>query len=144
MNGAQLLLIAHIAAAIVFTGTSASAASKFPRAAKEKRRDVAESLDATVRSYGTGTIAVPILGFALAQQQGFLGEVWVWMALVLNVIGALLVLEVVLPGQRDALTAVQAGDAPPSAVIGRLHGAVGAANLAWALTLVLMVVKPWM
>jgi hypothetical protein len=144
MTGVHLLLIAHIGAAILFIGTSASAASKFPRAAKQGKRELAESLDATVRSYGSGMIVVPILGLAIAQQQGLLGELWVWLALGLTAVGALLVLGVVLPTQRAVLTAIQDGSAPPASLIGRLHGAVGIANLVWASVLVLMVVKPWM
>lgn len=66
---------------------------------------------------------------------------WVSVSFVLFVVAIVLLVAVILPGQRRALRMMEAGPAD-QAVIGRLRAASGGFALAWLIILFLMVAKP--
>jgi hypothetical protein len=143
-----LLLSLHVVAGILFVGPVAVAVSLFPRFAPvtegaperrpgERSARAAALLHRLCRVYGTIAIVVPLVGIALALVQQRMGEIWITIAMVLTAVaGALLALQIV-PRQRDALRAPDAG-----ARLRRLGVLAGVFNLLWLVVVVLMIVRP--
>lgn len=140
----NLLLIAHVLAAILTIGPVTVAASAFPRhllAATDGSTAAAVEAHRVTRQYGATSLAVAAIGLALADQTGQLDQGWLQVALGLFVAGAVVLLAVVVPGQRAVLAAADEGVLGASA-LGRLHATTGLYSLLWTGTLVLMVTKP--
>ncbi|WP_194764921.1 hypothetical protein [Microbacterium sp. UFMG61] len=143
------LLAVHVVAGILFIGPVAVTTSLFPRFAPQIASDAsatdgpvagvdaARVLHRITRTYGILALSVPLVGLALAAVQGWLGEIWITIAMVLTAIaGALLVLRIV-PAQRDALASV-----PDRGGLGGMRAMTGVFNLLWVTVVVLMIVRP--
>lgn len=138
--GRDLLLIAHIAGAMLFVGPTTVAASLFPSAASiDGGADAAARFHRITRTYGVAGLVVPAAGLALVDQSGFWSATWVWVALSIHVAGVGLLLGVIVPTQRRLLAA----DEIEPHELGRLHGVTGAHAVMWLVVLALMVLKPW-
>lgn len=148
----DVLLSAHVLAAIVFIGGSAVAASLFPRyapvaataaggpatpQASERSTAVAAALHRITRGYAVIALVVPVAGIALAGVQGRMGEIWITLAMILTAVAAILLAAQIVPRQRAALTTP--GDAAPLRTLSMLAGLY---NLTWAVVVVLMIVRP--
>lgn len=137
-----ILLIAHVAFAIVAIGPVTLAVSMFPRQAMlavddSSARPAARLLHRVCRTYAQVALAVPVLGIALAIESDYLSEPWVLASLALFGAAAALVAFGVVPDQRKVLDG-----ADPTAMRNRLHARAGLVSLAWVAILVLMVAKP--
>ncbi|ASR35987.1 hypothetical protein BAY61_14350 [Prauserella marina] len=149
----KLLLSVHVLAAILAIGPIAVAASLFPRYARAvrlvpasggaggeepKAAGVAAVLHRICRGYAVFGLAVPVFGFATGAALGVLTDVWLIASVVLTAVAAALLVFVILPGQREALTANEVS----SSLSARLSGMTGVFNLLWAVVVVLMIVRP--
>lgn len=144
MTGRNLLLIAHIASAMLFVGPVTVAASLFPRAVSTHGElAAARRFHRITKTYGLCSLAVPAIGVALASTAGFWTATWLHVSIAIYGLGVALLLGSIVPLQRRLLAAAEVDEASDTAAIGRLHGMSGAFSLSWAAVLVLMVVKPW-
>jgi hypothetical protein len=141
----NLLLIAHVFAAVLFLGPSTVATSAFPRYADPEGYPVAVALHRISRGYGTGSIAVALIGIVMAIQQGRFGELWVDISLTLFVLATALLLAVVVPAEAAVLRRLDGeGQGPPDvrSLVMRIRAGAGTYALVWAAILVLMITKP--
>jgi hypothetical protein len=137
------LLVAHIAAAIVFIGPATFASSAFARFAKPGTREVAEALHAVTRAYGMATLVVPAVGIALAAQRALFSQGWLIAATGLFIVALALLLGVVVPAQERALDVLRTGAEIPASLKMRLRLGAGFFALCWLIVLALMVTKPF-
>lgn len=143
----NVLLIAHVFAAILFIGPSTVATSAFPRFADAGGRSVAGALHRISRTYGFGSIAVAAVGLVMAVQQGRFGELWVDISLTLFVLATALLLAVVVPAEAAVLRRIDevdgsGGPADVRSPVMRIRAGAGIYALVWATILVLMITKP--
>ncbi|MFB6893152.1 DUF2269 family protein [Kitasatospora sp. NPDC056327] len=153
---AKFLLSLHVLASVLFIGPVAVAVSMFPRRAAaalaggpEQAADAGmlRLLHRITQVYAMLGLAVPLLGFGLAQVMDVLGQSWMIASMVLTAIAALALLLFVLPGQQAAVDALalEAGtEGHGKAVRGLkpLPMTAGVFNLLWAVVVVLMIVRP--
>lgn len=137
------LLVAHIAAAIVFIGPATFASSAFARFAAPGRREVAEMLHSVTRTYGNAALIVPAVGVALAAQRGLFSQGWLIAATGLFVVAGGFLFGVVVPAQALALDTLRAGLDIPDSLRLRLRLGAGLFALCWVVVLALMVMKPF-
>lgn len=137
-----LLLVAHVAAAILFIGPATFATSAFARYVAPDTLPVARALNRVSRAYGTCSVAVTVVGWVLAARSGYLSAIWVGLSLGIFVVAVVLLGAVILPGQRRLLAAAEADTVPPAATLARVRAASGLFALSWVVILVLMVAKP--
>jgi hypothetical protein len=138
----DVLLIGHVAFAVVALGPVTLAVSMFPRHAllafsDPAARGTAELLHRISRTYAQVAVAVPVLGVVLAVETGYLSFVWNQAALVVTGAAAAVLGFGVIPDQRRVLAG-----ADPRPMSGRLHGLAGLFSLSWIVILALMVIKP--
>jgi uncharacterized membrane protein len=142
----NVLLIIHVAAAIVFLGPVTFATGAFVRYAETGAENIATAMNRTTRVYGWGSLAVPVFGLALAGQGSYFDKSWVMISLTLFVIGIVLLLAVIVPGQKQAIEIVAAGDGSavelPSGLKARLSAVSGVYGLLWLVILYFMIAKP--
>jgi hypothetical protein len=139
----NLLLIAHVFAAVLFLGPSTVATSAFPRYADAEGYPVAVALHRISRAYGRGSIAVALIGIVMAVQQGRFGELWVDTSLTLFVLATALLLAVVVPAEAAVLRHLGgAGPHDVRSLVMRIRAGAGIYALVWAAILVLMITKP--
>jgi uncharacterized membrane protein len=138
----EFLLFAHVTGAIVLLGPATLATSRFARHASDGALAEAVAAHRTSRSYGTASIVVPAIGFALAARIDAFGELWVQAALGLFVVGALLLALVHLPAQRTAIGGLRAGEAVDTRIVARLRSSAGLYALSWVAVVWLMIDKP--
>lgn len=137
------LLVAHIAAAILFVGPATVATSLFPRYAVAETAAVARALNRIGRVYGVSSLAVPAVGLALVGQGGWdPGAPWIAASLAIFAAATALLLAVILPGQRRMLLALDAAGPDPGSTRTVLRAASGVYGIAWVVVLILMVAKP--
>ena len=144
LTGRNLLLIAHIASAMLFVGPVTVAASLFPRAVSTQGDvAVARVFHRITRTYGVCSFAVLAVGVALASTADLWSATWLQVSFAIYGVGTAVLLGSIVPLQRRLLSASEAGEISDVAAVGRLHGLTGAFSLSWVVVLVLMVVKPW-
>lgn len=145
-----LLLVVHIAAAVLFLGPATVASSLFPGAVpidpgggapgpRDARRDerVARVLHRISRVYGALALVVPVAGLVLGLLWGKFGQAWLVVALGGTVIAGVLYAVRIVPAQATAL------DHPPTRrQVASLHATAGVFALLWVIVLVLMVLQP--
>jgi uncharacterized membrane protein len=148
----KFLLAVHVLAAIVAIGPVTVAASMFPPSA---RKALAEPEDAQAlstvrvlhricRVYATVGVAVPVFGFATAQNMGVLGDTWLIVSIALTTLAAVVLAALVLPRQTALMEGIGdsgAGEAARRAAA-RLAMVTGLFNLLWATVTILMIVRP--
>ena len=169
-----VLLSVHVLAAIVLIGPMTVAASVFPRYARAAvdapagtgpgdrsagPTAVAHAMHRITRGYAVPALVVPVFGIAVGARLGVLGQVWLWISMVLTAVAALLLIVRIVPGQRrvlDALTrprpdvagaGVGAGNPDtvatvPASVLSRLSMTTGLFALSWSVVVVLMILRP--
>ena len=146
-SGAYAVILAlHLLTVAFVVGPAAVAASASGRLAKAGRVDALRDASRTTRIYTLATLATVLLGAALVGQ-GSVGDQWSyeqpWIvaSLVLSIVAVAVVMVVVVPAQAEAADALDAGR-DPGGELGRISAGAGLASLAWAVVIVLMVVKP--
>jgi hypothetical protein len=150
----KTLLAVHVLAAIVSVGPVTVAASLFPRYARAAATDLAGNAPASAsaaamhritRVYAVLSVVVPVFGVATASALHVLTQTWVLASMLLTLGAGLTLALAVVPRQRRVL-ALLAGDTPPPDGLrrewGRLAAATGVFNLAWAVVVVLMILRP--
>jgi integral membrane protein len=121
----DVLLIGHVAFAVVALGPVTLAVSMFPRHVLLAFSDppapgTAELLHRISRTYAQIAIAVPALGVVLALEIGYLSFFWTQAALAVTGAAAAVLGVGVIPDQRKVLAG-----ADPRPMSGRLHGLAG-------------------
>lgn len=147
-----ILLTVHVIGAIVFIGGATVATSLFPRVAPKaaavvtggerevaggRARGTAELLHRTTRIYGGAAAVVPAVGLVLAVLQDSLTEAWILWSIGLTAAAAVVLVAVVLPGQRAALAEPDDGTR-----LRKLGMTSGIFNTLWFVVAVLMVTRP--
>ena len=141
-----VVLALHLLTVVFLIGPLAVAAVTSPRAARAGDVGALRSAARTSRLYALLTIIPVLLGSAMVGLSGVgeqwgMGQLWVSASYALWIIAVALTLGMVVPGQRAAVKALEAGrDAGGSA--NRIAAGGGLAMLAWTVIIVLMVVKP--
>ncbi|GAB2961187.1 hypothetical protein LWP59_04235 [Amycolatopsis acidiphila] len=135
----KVLLSVHVLAAIVLIGPVTVAASLFPRHARAKEVGVLRVLHRISTGYAVAGLAVPVFGIALAGQMHVLGDAWLVISMALTAVAALLLALVIVPGQRRVLAALEKDENAGGPNLGMVTGLFA---LAWAVVVVLMIVRP--
>jgi hypothetical protein len=141
-----VLIVIHIAAAILFIGPASVASSMFPGyvpvesntdSRHPRSSQVAVALHRISRVYGVLSLIVPAAGIALAVAFGKFTEPWLIIAMGLTAVAGVLFATRIVPAQASALSS------PPSLhLVGRLGALTGVFNLLWLAVLVLMILRP--
>jgi hypothetical protein len=176
MTMTKLLLSLHVLAAVLAVGPVTVAAGMFPAVLRKARSDpgdvasraVLGTLHRICRVYAGIGIAVPVLGLATGGSLGVLGDAWLIASMVLTAVAAGVLVALLLPGQEDALGALDAtasgaasgaearspagpgagarggggGGAAGAGAGTRLMALTGVLNLLWVTVTVLMIVRP--
>jgi hypothetical protein len=135
----KVLLSVHVLAAIVLIGPVTVAASLFPRHARAKEIGVLRVLHRISSGYAVAGLAVPVFGIALAGQLYVLGETWLVISMALTAVAAVLLAVVIVPGQRRVLAALEKDEDAGGPNLAMVTGLFA---LAWAVVVVLMIVRP--
>jgi drug/metabolite transporter (DMT)-like permease len=138
----NVLLTAHVLAAIVLIGPVTAASSRF--AVHVRRRQIAEAAAAnrTTRAYGWISLVVAALGVLLALRSDAFGQIWVDTSLVLFALAAAMLLAVHLPAQQRALDLLWENADVGQPLVARLRLSAGGYALLWVAVLWLMIAKP--
>jgi uncharacterized membrane protein len=107
----NLLVSLHVIAAVFLLGPLVFATSATPRAIRTGGADTLRFLAKTSRIYAYASILVFLLGAADVQSKYGFGwsQTWVWLSTALFVVAFGLITALVLPSQRKALAALEAG-----------------------------------
>ena len=141
-----VVLVLHLLTAVFVVGPLAIAAVTSPRHARAGRADALRDAARTTRLYALGTLLTVLLGSAMiglgeVGAAWSMGQLWVSASYALWIVALALTLGLVVPGQRAALRAIEAGSDAAEAAR-RIAVGGGLALLAWVAIIVLMVVKP--
>lgn len=142
-----VLLVLHIATAIVFIGGVTVSASIFPRYAMAEAAAPYEAtgghpgalaMHRITKGYGRLAVITPAIGFILALILGRLDELWILISIGLVVLGGVVLVVKIIPMQQEMLRE------PPTdpQVRKRAVGYAGLLNAIWLTILVLMITKP--
>lgn len=136
----NLVLVAHILAAIVLIGPVTMAASIFPRLMLEGQRDLAEQMHRVTRLYGRGSLLVGLIGIWLAWRMEYFAFAWLQWSTGLFIVAFGLLLAVILPRQaallRENKEQVERSD------VASIRTLTGIYGILWLVVLYLMVAKP--
>jgi len=142
-----VLLVLHIATAIVFIGGVTVSASIFPRYAMAEAaapykasggHPGALAMHRITKGYGRLAVITPAIGLILALLLGRLDELWILLSIGLVVLGGVVLLVKIIPMQQEMLRE------PPTDPQARKRavGYAGLLNAIWLTILVLMITKP--
>ncbi len=137
----NIVLVAHIVAAVLFLGPVTVATSLFPRYARQGAWSVARALHRISRGYGLATLAIPAFGLWLAARLEYLGLLWINLSLGLFIGAFFLLVGLIVPRQARILATQPEGD-PARADIATLRASSGSFAMVWIVILYLMVAKP--
>lgn len=145
-GGYAVVLALHLLTVAFVVGPAAVAGATSARLAQAGRAQELRSAARTCRVYTLATLVTVLLGTAMVGlgdvgQQWEFSQVWISASYLLSLIAVALTLALVVPGQTAAAEALDAGQDAGSQV-GRIRAGSGLALLAWAVIIVLMVVKP--
>jgi hypothetical protein len=141
-----VVLVLHLLAALFVIGPLAVVASASPQLARSGRLVALRAAQRTTRRYALASIVVVLLGSAMIGLGGpgeawEFSQLWVSASYAFWVVAVALTLGLVVPAQRDAVAALEAGQ-DASGTAGRMAAGSGLAMLAWVVIVVLMVTKP--
>jgi hypothetical protein len=142
----NVLLIAHVFAAVLFIGPSTVATSAFPRYADADGYAVAVALHRISRVYGFGSIAVAAFGLVMAIDQSLFGELWVDISLTLFIVATVVLLALVVPAEAGILRILDPAGARATGsvrpLVMRVRAGAGIYAVTWLVILALMITKP--
>jgi uncharacterized membrane protein len=141
-----VVLVLHLLTVVFLVGPLAVTAVTSPRHARAGRLDALRDSMRTTRLYAIGTVLTVLLGSAMiglgeTGDAWTMGQLWVSASYALWILALVLTLGLVVPGQRAAVSALEAGGEADGAAT-RIAVGGGLAVLAWVAIIVLMVVKP--
>lgn len=141
-----VVLVLHLLTVTFVVGPLAVAAVTSPRHARAGRADALRDAARTTRLYALATVVTVLLGTAMiglgdTGDAWSMSQLWVSASYALWIVALALTLGLVVPGQRAALEAVEAGTDVGDAAR-RIAVGGGLAMLVWVAIIVLMVVKP--
>lgn len=140
------VLVLHLLAALFVVGPLAVTAVGSPRLARAGRLEALRAAQRSTRLYALASVVVVLLGSLLVGSGGpgqawEMSQLWISASFALWILAVVLTLGLVVPAQRDAVKALEAGQ-DAGATVGRMAAGGGLAMLAWVVIVVLMVVKP--
>lgn len=139
----DLLLWLHITGAVFLIGPLTLATLAAPRYIKQGADGlpVLRFLQRTARIYGAATILVALLGLGLVQDEYSFGDFWISSSLTLFIVAFALLLALVAPDMRRAVSRIDGGE-KATVEAGRVLGVSAAVGVIWLVILLLMVYKP--
>ena len=146
-SGAYAVVLAlHLLTVAFLVGPAAVTAITSARHARAGRADALRDAVRTTRLYTLGTVLTVALGSGLVGlgdvgDQWDMGQPWISASFALWIVAVALTLGLVVPAQKKAAQAIDAGSGG-GAFAGRIAAGAGLALLAWAVIIVLMVAKP--
>jgi hypothetical protein len=145
-GGYAVVLTLHLLTVAFLVGPAAMSAMTSARYARSGRADALRDASRTTRLYTLATLLTVLLGSALVGLgdvggQWQMDQLWVSASYALWIVALALTLGLVVPTQRKAAQAIEAGG-DGAVFAGRLAAGAGLAMLAWVVIIVLMVVKP--
>jgi uncharacterized membrane protein len=141
-----VVLVLHLLTVAFVVGPLAVAAVTSPRHARAGRTEALRDAARTTRLYALATLVTVLLGSAMVGlgetgDAWSMGQLWVSASYALWIVAVVLTLGLVVPGQRAAIKALEAG-ADAGGPARRIAAGGGLALLTWVGIIVLMVVKP--
>lgn len=148
----KILLAVHLLFAVFAIGPLVHAATTAGRGIRKGDGAATATASRMLRIYAYASVLVVIAGMGLmsakypsgphkGQHAGAIGDLWIWLSLVLWVVAVALVLGVVVP-TLDKATASIARQDSVVALTGRVAAAGGVIGVVFAVIVVLMVYRP--
>ncbi len=145
----KIILALHLIAAVAAIGPLIHAATTAVRGIRTENASDVTSSSRMVKIYAVASVIVVALGFGLMSMTppysdaaaGQIGQLWIWLSLVLWAVGVALSLGVVAPALDRAVKLMAAGP-PPSGLRARVAGVGGVIALIFVAIIVLMVYTP--
>jgi hypothetical protein len=135
----KVLLWCHIAAVMFLLGPLAIATTTTPRYIRQGDIAVVRYLNRTTRIFGYGSILVLLFGLGIAHKN--ISKPWLTISMTLFIIGLIMIVFVVEPDQRKAITALDAGESA-DVQRGRIVAISSITAVVWLVVLALMVWHP--
>jgi hypothetical protein len=140
-NERNIVLFAHILAAILAIGPTTIAASIFPRSVLQGEWQVARAMHRITSRYGPVHLLILFFGLWLAWRFEWFEYAWVGWAIGLFVVAAVNMVALVEPGQKRLL-AREGGEPVLKAEVAKLRALTGVYGVLWVTILYLMIAKP--
>jgi uncharacterized membrane protein len=145
----ELMTVLHILAAIFVIGPLVHAVTTSGRALRRNDAAAAGSAARMTRIYAYASVAVVVFGFGLmsatspytGRNVAEFSETWIWLSVLLWLVGAVLALVVTAPALATAADRISAGTALDS-IKGRVLGSGMAVAAIFVVIVVLMVYRP--
>jgi uncharacterized membrane protein len=145
----KIILALHLIAAVAAIGPLIHAATTAVRGIRTQNASDVTSSSRMVKIYAVASIIVVALGFGLMSMTppysdapaGQIGQLWIWLSLVLWAVGVALSLAVVAPALDRAVKQIAVGP-PSSSLRARVAGVGGVIALIFVAIIVLMVYTP--
>jgi hypothetical protein len=135
----KILLWCHIAAVMFLLGPLTIATTTTPRYIRNKDLAVLRYLHRTARIFGFGSVLVLLFGLGIAHKN--ISKPWLTISMTLFIIGLAMLLFVVEPDTRKAITAIEAGESA-DVQRGRIVAISSIVAVLWLVVLALMVWHP--
>jgi hypothetical protein len=137
----NIVLIAHVLAAIITIGPTTMAASIFPRSVLDGDWQVARAMHRITHRYGKANLLVLVFGLWLAWRFEWFEYAWVSWALGLFILAGIVLVGLVEPEQkrllaREADAPLAKGDVAKARMWSGIYGVL------WVIVLYLMIAKP--
>jgi uncharacterized membrane protein len=135
----KILLWCHLAAVMFLLGPLTVATTTTPRYIRNKDVAVLHYLHRTSMIFGYGSILVLVFGIAIAHKN--ISKPWLTISMTLFIIGLAMLVFVVVPDQRKAIAALEAGESA-DVQRGRIVAISSIVALLWVVVLALLVWRP--
>ena len=146
----KILLALHLLTAIFVIGPLVHITTTSVRGLRKGDATATAAAARGSRIYGSLSVIVVILGFGLmsakapwdkSQHVAEFSDLWIWLSVVLWLVGAAVAIAVLEPSLRTATTEIEAGR-PVDALKGRVAASGGIIGLLMAVIVFLMVYQP--
>ncbi|GAA3808539.1 hypothetical protein [Nocardioides panacisoli] len=146
----KIMLALHLLTAIFAIGPLVGAATTASRGLRKPDAGATESAARTLTIYSYASVVVVIIGMGLmsakapwdeSEQVADIGDLWIWLSLVLWAVSVALVLAGMVPTLKKATTTIREGGAV-DALVGRTAALGGITGLIYAGIVFLMVYQP--
>ncbi|MCL2614841.1 MAG: hypothetical protein FWD95_16635 [Nocardioidaceae bacterium] len=148
----KIMLALHLLAAIFAIGPLVGAATTASRGLRTADGSATASAARTLTIYGYASIVVVFFGFGLMSAKdphthkvaGDMGDVWIWLSIVIWLVTLGLLFGVVVPALKQATNAITGGSAAGSlgSATGKVAACGGVIALLYAVIVFLMVYRP--
>jgi uncharacterized membrane protein len=140
----KAILVIHVVLAIFLIGPLVAAANPAARALRAGSGETLRLLSRTITIYGWASLLVAVFGFGLVRDKFSFSDGWLIGSIVLFVVASVLVLGLLAPTLRRAVSAVSGGSggSGSAALAPRVAAIGGVASICYVVIAVLMVWKP--